>query len=47
MAKREDPVTKEFINFERPSKMTVVEFKQLPEKYNWNSDIKHSMKIIK
>jgi hypothetical protein len=46
LVKKEDPVTKESINFKKPSKMTIEEYKQLPEKYNWNSNVKYSLSSI-
>jgi len=39
MVKKEDPATKELINFKKPSEMTLEEYKQLPAKYNWNSNV--------
>jgi hypothetical protein len=46
MMKKEGPVTKESINFKKPSEMTIEEYKQLPAKYNWNSNVKYSLSSI-
>jgi hypothetical protein len=46
MVKKEDPATKELINFKKPSEMTLEEYKQFPAKYNWNSNVKYSLYSI-
>jgi len=46
MVKREDPISKEVVDFKKPSQMTVEEYKQLPAKYNWNSNVKYSLLSI-
>jgi len=46
MVKREDPISKEVVDFKKPSEMTVEEYKQLPAKYNWNSNVKYSLLSI-
>ena len=43
MVKKEDSLTKAFVDFKKPSEMTAEEYKLLPAKYNWNSNVKYSL----
>jgi hypothetical protein len=46
MVKREDPVSKALVDFKKPSEITPDEFKSLPAKYNWSSQVKFSLNSI-
>jgi hypothetical protein len=46
VVKREDPTTKVLVDFKKPTEMTPDEFKTLPAKYNWSSQVKFSLNSI-
>jgi hypothetical protein len=46
MVKRKDPTTKVFVDFKKTSEITLDEFKSLPAKYNWSSQVKFSLNSI-